>query len=73
MRSCALEIGSVWPSWLWASDQEGEEDEWDLDLPVPDEKGEHIKKSFLDEIEKLELRFLEMVRQTRDGFLRLSV
>src|SRR6266540_5347886 len=72
-EAAPLEVGSVWPNWLWASDQEGEadsdfeEDDWDPDLPVADEKGERIKKSFVDEIEKLEPGFLEMVRRTRDG------
>ncbi len=41
-----LEIGGVWPSWLWASDQEGEadfeENEWD---PVLDDKSERIKRN----------------------------
>lgn len=43
----------------------------DPDLPVPDDKSELIKKSFVDEIEKLKPWFLKMVRRTRDGCLRL--
>ena len=74
-EAAPLEIASLWPGWLWASDQGGEadfeEDEWDPDLPVPDEKSEYIKQSFVDEIEKLKPGFLEMVRRTRDGCLRL--
>ncbi len=74
-EAAPLEISSVWPGWLWASDQEGEadfdENAWDPDLPVPDDKSELIKKSFVDEIEKLKPGFLEMVRRTRDGCLRL--
>jgi hypothetical protein len=74
-EAAPLEISSVWPGWLWASDQEGaadfDETAWDPDLPVPDDKSELIKKSFVDEIEKLKPGFLEMVRRTRDGCLRL--
>jgi len=74
-EAAPLEFGRVWPGWLWASDQEGgadfEENEWDPDLHLPDDKSEHIKKSFVDEIEELEPGYLEMVRRTRDGCLRL--
>lgn len=71
-----VEIGSVWrPGWLWASEEEGEadfeENEWDPDLPVPDEESERVKRTFVGEIERLKPGFVMMVRRVRDGCLRL--
>ncbi|KAG8747490.1 hypothetical protein FRC10_000626 [Ceratobasidium sp. 414] len=73
-EAAPLEIAAVWPGWLWASKDEEEadfnENEWDPDLPVPNEECERIKRAFVEEIEKLEPGFQELVRRTRDGCLR---
>ncbi|KAG8745561.1 hypothetical protein FRC10_007739 [Ceratobasidium sp. 414] len=65
-EAAPLEIAAVWPGWLWASEDEEEadfnENEWDPDLPVPNEECERIKRAFVEEIEKLEPGFQEMGR-----------
>ncbi|KAG8693357.1 hypothetical protein FRC08_009174 [Ceratobasidium sp. 394] len=73
-EAAPLEIAAVWPGWLWSSKDEEEadfdENEWDPDLPVPNEECERIKRAFVEEIEELEPGFQEMARRTRDGCLR---
>jgi len=69
-----LEIARVCPGWLWAGVDEFEadfdENEWDPDLPVPDETCARIKQAFIDEIERLEPGYIETIRITRDRCLR---
>ena len=54
-----------------ASWTETNENGWDPDLPVPDDESGLIRKSFVDEIEKLKPGSLEMARRTKDGCLGL--